>query len=61
MVNLDANGSWKEAGGNLKTKFSNRSEDSTVFQIRNEEEVLGRLQKRLGKTREEIKLMFWKP
>jgi len=61
MNNLDVNGNWIEAAGNLKNKFSNRSLDPSIFRVRKEEEILGRLQKRLGKTREEIKSMFWKP
>lgn len=60
MNNLDVNGNWMEAAGNLKNKFSNRSLDSSIFRVQKEEEVLGRLQKRLGRTKAEIKSMFWK-
>jgi len=61
MNNLDGNGNWMEAAGNLKNKFSNRRLDPSIFRIKKEEEVLGRLEKKLGRTKAEIKSMFWKP
>jgi len=60
MDKLTIKGNWNEAAGKLKQKFANLTDDDLLFVQGKEEEPLGRLQKRLGKTREEIRDMIEK-
>jgi len=53
-------GSWNEAAGKLKQQFANLTDDDLLFQKGKEEELLGRLQNKLGKTKEEIRKMISK-
>jgi uncharacterized protein YjbJ (UPF0337 family) len=47
-------GNWKEIAGKLKQQFANLTDDDLLFQEGKEEELSGRLQQKLGKTKEEI-------
>jgi len=61
LVNkLTAKGSWNEVAGKLKQKYANLTDDDLLFKEGKEEELLGRLQKKLGKTKEEIRTMIEK-
>nr|WP_245958116.1 CsbD family protein [Roseimicrobium gellanilyticum] len=51
---LKAKGSWNETKGKLKQKFAELTDDDLLYQEGKEDELYGRLQQRLGKTREEI-------
>jgi uncharacterized protein YjbJ (UPF0337 family) len=53
-------GSWNEAAGKLKQQFANLTDDDLLFQKGKEEELLGRLQNKLGKTKEELRNMISK-
>ena len=55
MDNLKLKGSWKLLKGKLKQKYAELTDDDLVFAEGKEDELYGRLQLRLGKTREEIK------
>jgi uncharacterized protein YjbJ (UPF0337 family) len=57
---LTAKGSWNEVAGKLKQKYANLTDDDLLFKEGKEEELLGRLQKKLGKTKEEIRTMIEK-
>lgn len=48
-------GSWNEAKGKLKQKYGSLTDDDLTFPEGKEDEFLGRLQKRLGKTKEELR------
>jgi uncharacterized protein YjbJ (UPF0337 family) len=48
-------GHWKATAGKLKQQFANLTDDDLLFKRGKEEELWGRLQKKLGKTREEIR------
>lgn len=48
-------GNWGELKGKLKQKFANLTDDDLMFAEGKEEEMLGRIQTRLGKTNEEIR------
>lgn len=48
-------GAWNEVKGKLKQKYAQLTDDDLTFLEGKEEELYGRLQKRLGKTKEEIK------
>lgn len=47
-------GNWNETKGKLKQKFAILTDDDLLFAQGKQEELLGRLQIRLGRTREEI-------
>lgn len=55
MNKLEIKGSWNEMKGKLKQKFADLTDDDLTFVEGKEQELYGRLQKRLGKTKEEIK------
>lgn len=54
MNKLTFNGSWNEMTGKLKQKYGALTDDDLTFAEGKEDELIGRLQKRLGKTKEEI-------
>ena len=54
MNSLEIKGNWNEIAGKLKQQFANLTDDDLLFQKGKEEELLGRLQNKLGKTKEEI-------
>jgi uncharacterized protein YjbJ (UPF0337 family) len=60
MNKLNMKGSWNEAAGKLKQQFANLTDDDLLFKEGKEEELLGRLQKKLGKTKEEIRTLLAK-
>lgn len=51
-------GNWNELKGKLKQKYSNLTDDDLMFEEGKEDELLGRLQRKLGKTNEEIRSML---
>jgi uncharacterized protein YjbJ (UPF0337 family) len=53
-------GSWKEIAGKLKQQFANLTDDDLLFAEGKEEELLGRLQHKIGKTKEEIRTLVAK-
>ncbi|MDK9699305.1 MAG: CsbD family protein [bacterium] len=55
MNKLSIKGNWNEVAGKLKQKFASLTDDDLLFEEGKEEELLGRLQKKLGKTEEEIR------
>lgn len=54
MDKLTVKGNWNETAGKLKQKFAHLTDDDLLLQEGKEEELLGKLQKKLGKTKEEI-------
>jgi len=55
MNPLRIKGNLKEMAGKLKQQFANLTDDDLLFVEGKEEELLGRLEKKLGKTKEEIR------
>jgi uncharacterized protein YjbJ (UPF0337 family) len=55
MNELQLKGTWNEAKGKLKQKYAQLTDDDLLFSEGKDEELIGRIQKRLGKTKEEIK------
>lgn len=55
MNDLTIKGTWKETKGKLKQKYSELTDDDLAFTEGKEDELLGRLQKKLGKTKDEVK------
>lgn len=55
MTTLKMKGSWNEVKGKLKQKYGQLTDDDLTFAEGKEEELLGRLQKRLGRNKEELR------
>ena len=54
-MKLQMKGTWNEVKGKLKQKYGQLTDDDLVFAEGKEDELLGRLQKRLGRTQDEIR------
>jgi uncharacterized protein YjbJ (UPF0337 family) len=54
MNNLQLKGSWNKVKGNLKQKYAELTDDDLMYAEGKEDELLGRLQKKTGKTKEEL-------
>jgi uncharacterized protein YjbJ (UPF0337 family) len=54
VTKLQIKGNWNEIKGKLKQKYAQLTDDDLIFAEGKEEELLGRLQQRLGKSREEV-------
>ena len=52
---LEFKGNWNEVKGKLKQKFGQLTDDDVVFAQGKEDELLGRLQKRLGQDKEALR------
>jgi len=50
----DIKGSWNEQKGKLKQKFALLTDNDLLFATGKQEEMMGRLQLKLGKTKEEL-------
>ena len=55
MNTLQIKGNWNEIKGKLKQKYAELTDDDLTFAEGKEDELLGRLQQRLGKSKEEIR------
>jgi uncharacterized protein YjbJ (UPF0337 family) len=60
MNKLQIKGSWNEVKGKLKQQYGNLTDDDLAFSEGKEDELLGRLQKKLGKTKDEVRRMIEK-
>lgn len=55
MDKLTFKGEWNDLKGKLKQKFGQLTDDDLTYSEGKDDELLGRLQKKLGKTRDEIR------
>jgi uncharacterized protein YjbJ (UPF0337 family) len=55
VMNLQLKGSWNEIKGKLKQKYGQLTDQDLTFAEGKEDELLGRLQKRLGRTKDELR------
>jgi uncharacterized protein YjbJ (UPF0337 family) len=55
MTKLQFKGSWNEVKGKLKQKYGQLTDDDLSFAEGKDDELLGRLQQRLGKSKEEVR------
>jgi uncharacterized protein YjbJ (UPF0337 family) len=55
MTKLEIKGNWNEIKGKLKQKYGQLTDDDLTFAEGKEDEMLGRLQQRLGKDKEELR------
>jgi len=54
MSDLKIKGNWNEIKGKIKQKYGDLTDDDLAYVEGKEDELLGDLQKKLGKTKEEI-------
>lgn len=55
MTKLEMKGTWNETKGKLKQKYAELTDDDLLFEEGKEDELLGRLEKKVGKTKQEIR------
>ena len=58
MNTTEVKGNWNEQKGKLKQKFAALTDNDLLLEEGKEDELYGRLQKKLGKTKEELKKVF---
>jgi uncharacterized protein YjbJ (UPF0337 family) len=61
MNKLQIKGNWNEVKGKLKQRYADLTDDDLTFAEGKEDELLGRLQQRLGKSEEEIRRAIEEP
>jgi len=54
MANLKWKGRWNEIKGKVKQTYGNLTDDDLTYVEGKEDEMLGKIQKESGKTREEV-------
>jgi uncharacterized protein YjbJ (UPF0337 family) len=54
MNKTELKGNWNEQKGKLKQKYAFLTDDDLMFQEGREDEMLGKIQIKLGKTKEEL-------
>jgi uncharacterized protein YjbJ (UPF0337 family) len=52
---LKMNGSWNEVKGKIKQEYGDLTDDDLTYEEGKDDELLGRLQNKVGKTKEELK------
>jgi uncharacterized protein YjbJ (UPF0337 family) len=58
MNDLKLKGSWNETKGKLKQKYGELTDDDLAYSEGKEDELLGRLQRKLGKSKDEVRKMI---
>lgn len=54
MANLKLKGSWNELKGKVKQQYADLTDDDLLYEEGKEDELVGRLQTKTGKTRDQI-------
>lgn len=52
---LKLKGNWNEVKGKVKQKYANLTDDDLLYETGKDDELLGRIQKKTGQTKEELK------
>ena len=52
---LQIKGNWNEVKGKVKQKWADLTDDDLLYEEGKEDELYGRIQKKTGKTKEEVK------
>ena len=55
MTNLKVKGDWNQVKGKLKQQYADLTDNDLLFEEGKEDELLGRLQTKLGKSKEEVR------
>ena len=58
MTKLNLKGNWNELKGKLKQQYGDLTDDDLTFAEGKEDEMLGRIQKRLGRSKDEVRRMI---
>jgi uncharacterized protein YjbJ (UPF0337 family) len=58
MNKLQFKGSWNEIKGKLKQKYAQLTDDDLTYTEGKDDELMGKLQKKLGKSAEEVRQML---
>jgi uncharacterized protein YjbJ (UPF0337 family) len=54
-LNLKLKGNWNELKGKVKQQYANLTDNDLLYEEGKEDELLGRIQQKTGKTKEEVK------
>mgnify|MGYP001553476937 CR=1 FL=1 len=54
MDTLQIKGKWNEIKGSLKQKYADLTDDDLLYEEGQEDKLIGKLQQKLGKTRDEV-------
>lgn len=54
MSNLRLKGSWNELKGKAKQQYADLTDDDLLYQEGQEDELIGRLQQKTGKARDQV-------
>lgn len=55
MNDLELKGNWNETKGKLKEKYAVLTDNDLAYEEGQEDQLVGRLQEKLGKTKKEVK------
>jgi uncharacterized protein YjbJ (UPF0337 family) len=55
MDKTDLKGKWNELKGKLKQQYADLTNDDLLYEEGKEDELYGRIQQRVGKTKKEVK------
>ncbi|MCC5929979.1 MAG: CsbD family protein [Cyclobacteriaceae bacterium] len=58
MNKTSVKGNWNEQKGKLKQMFANLTDDDLMFAEGKRDEMIGKLQKKLGKSKEELEKLI---
>lgn len=58
MNTTDLKGKWDELKGKLKQQYADLTDDDLLYVEGKEDELYGRIQQRVGKSKEEVKDMI---
>ena len=58
MNSLQLKGSWNEVKGKLKQQYADLTDDDLLYTEGKEDELFGKLQKKLGKSKEEVQKLI---
>ncbi len=58
MEKLKLKGNWNELKGKLKKSYAELTDNDLLYEEGREDELYGRLQQKLGKSKEEVKRMI---
>ena len=52
---LKLKGNWNEVKGKIKKKYSNLTDDDLLYEEGKDDELLGKIQQKIGQSKEEVK------
>lgn len=54
MDTLQIKGTWNELKGKIKAKYAELTDDDLLYEEGQEDQLIGKLQQKLGKSRDEV-------